>query len=236
MMAEELLRWAIETYRDSLAITTSFQAEGMVILDMAARISPAVRVLTVDTGRLPEETHQMIETVRSRYGVRVEVIAPDPAEIEAMVAGHGPNLFYRGVAQRMLCCNVRKVRPLEKKLRDFRAWVVGLRRAQSEQRAGLQQMEEKDGLLKISPLFDWTDEQVEEYLALHDVPRHPLYAQGYASIGCAPCTRAIEPGEDSRAGRWWWEHDAVKECGIHFSANGRAERKLDVLLAEIASR
>ncbi len=178
----------------------------------------------------------MMETVRSRYGVKLEVVFPESSEVEAMAARHGPNLFHGGVPQRMLCCNVRKVRPLERKLRDFRAWAVGLRRAQSASRAELQQVEERDGLVKISPLAFWSDREVEDYIERHDVPRHPLYARGYASIGCEPCTRAIAPGEDGRAGRWWWEQDAAKECGIHFSPDGRAERTVDVLLREVVNR
>ena len=231
--APALLRRVIETFGDKFAVVTSFQAEGMVILDMASRVSPAIRVVTVDTGRLPEETYHMIETVRSRYGVQVEVVFPDPAEVQGMVNRHGPNLFYNSEALRMLCCNVRKVRPLERKLKEFRAWAAGLRREQSEQRAGLRKAEQVDGRLKLSPLADWTRQQVEDYIRAHDVPRHPLSARGYTSIGCAPCTRPIQPGEDERAGRWWWEQEAVKECGIHFAPDGRVERKLDVLLSEI---
>jgi phosphoadenylyl-sulfate reductase (thioredoxin) len=202
---------------------------------MAAGISSGIRVLTVDTGRLPEETFQMIDTVRERYGVRVEAIPPDPAEVSAMVLRHGPNLFRRSVAERMLCCSVRKVRPLERKLEEFSAWVTGLRRGQSALRAELPKLEIRDGRAKISPLAGWTSEELEEYLERRRVPRHPLYARGYTSIGCAPCTRATEAGEDERAGRWWWEQDADKECGIHFSAQGRAERRVDVLLRELTA-
>ena len=231
--APELLAWAIGEYGDSLAISTSFQTGGMVILDMAARISPRVRVFTLDTGRLPEETYRMIETVRERYGIAVETVSPDPAEVEAMVGRHGPNLFYREPPMRMLCCQVRKVRPLARKLSELKAWVVGLRREQNESRAEVRRVEQSHGRLKLSPLADWTADQVREYIRRHDVPMHPLYAAGYRSIGCAPCTRAIGPDEDERAGRWWWELDADKECGIHFSPEGKAERKLDVLLSEI---
>jgi phosphoadenosine phosphosulfate reductase len=231
--APALLEWALGEFGSSLAIATAFQAEGMVILDMAARISPAVRVFTLDTGRLPEETYRMIETVRERYGVTVETVAPDTSEVEAMVGLHGPNLFYREVPLRNLCCEVRKVRPLERKLRELKAWVAGLRRGQNESRADVRKIEEIEGKLKLSPLADWTAADVSEYIREHDVPVHPLYAAGYRSIGCAPCTRAVAAGEDERAGRWWWELDASKECGIHFSAEGKAERKLDVLLSEV---
>jgi len=231
--APSLLEWAIAEFGSSLAIATAFQAEGMVILDMASRIPGRVRVLTLDTGRLPEETYQMIETVRERYGITVETVAPDTAEVEAMVRLHGPNLFYREVALRNLCCEVRKVRPLERKLRELKAWVAGLRRGQNESRADVRKIEEIEGKLKLSPLADWTAADVSEYIRRHDVPVHPLYAAGYRSIGCAPCTRAVAAGEDERAGRWWWELDASKECGIHFTPEGKAERKLDVLLSEV---
>ncbi|MGH9657361.1 MAG: phosphoadenosine phosphosulfate reductase family protein, partial [Bryobacteraceae bacterium] len=133
--AQEILAWALATYGDGFAVSTSFQAEGMAIVDMAARVSSRVRVFTLDTGRLPAETHQMIETVRERYGLAVEVVAPDAADLESMTGLHGPNLFYRDAALRMLCCHVRKVRPLERKLKELKAWAVGLRRGQSESRA-----------------------------------------------------------------------------------------------------
>ena len=231
--ATEILGWAIAKFGKSLAIVTALQAEGMVILDMAWRISPDVRVFTLDTGRLPGETYQMIEMVRNRYGVVVETAMPEAAEVEAMVALHGPNLFYREAPLRNLCCEIRKVRPLERKLKELDAWVTGLRRGQNNSRADVRKIESIGGKFKLSPLADWSAEQVESYIRKHDVPRHPLYQAGYRSIGCAPCTRAVQPGEDDRAGRWWWEQDAAKECGIHFTPEGKAGRKLDVLLSEV---
>jgi phosphoadenosine phosphosulfate reductase len=231
--ATEVLSWAVETYGDSFAVSTSFQAEGMVIVDMVARIAKRPRILTLDTGRLPAETYQMIETVRDRYGVSVEVVCPDTAEVESMVTLHGPNLFYQSTAQRMLCCNIRKVRPLERKLKEFMAWAVGLRRSQNELRADVPKVDLEAAPVKISPLADWTVEQVDEYIRQNNVPRHPLYAHGYTSIGCDPCTRAVEAGAPERAGRWWWEQDADKECGIHFTADGRAQRTVDVLLEQV---
>lgn len=205
----------------------------MVVLDMAAKISASVRVFTLDTGRLPEETYEIIETVRGRYGVRVELVSPDPAELEAMVTRHGPNLFYESLPYRNLCCHMRKVRPLERKLAGVDAWAVGLRRSQTESRDAVATVTEVDGRLKLSPLANWTSKQVEEYTRKYDIPQHPLYARGYTSIGCAPCTRATAPGEAERAGRWWWEHDGLKECGIHFTPDGRVQRTLDVLVREI---
>ncbi len=229
----DLLAWAWRESQGSLAIVTSFQAEGMVLVDMASRACPEARVVTVDTGRLPEETHAMMERVRERYGMRVEVVAPDPEEVSAMVERHGTNLFYREAALRMLCCQVRKVRPLERKLAQFRAWATGLRRGQGETRGSVQAVSAVDGRLKLSPLAGWSAEDVAEYSRRYEVPVHPLYAMGYTSIGCAPCTRAIEPGEAERAGRWWWEQDVAKECGIHFSADGRLQRKVDVLIEDL---
>jgi len=230
-----VLEWAIRRYGSRLAIATSFQAGGMVIVDMAWRISPDIRVFTLDTGRLPVETYRMIDTVQERYGIPVEIVLPDQGEIESMVSRHGMDLFYREVPLRMLCCHMRKVRPLERKLAELDAWVTGLRREQSESRAEVDKVESVDGRVKISPLADWSREQVDAYIREHDVPMHPLYAQGYTSIGCAPCTRAVTTGERERAGRWWWELDAQEECGIHFTADGKAERAVDVLVSEIVS-
>lgn len=234
--AGEILAWAISTFGSRLAVVTSFQAEGMAIVDMAARISPAVRVVTLDTGRLPAETYSMIETVRGRYGIPVEIVAPEAREVESMTTQHGPELFRISVPHRMLCCEIRKVRPLERKLSEFDAWVTGLRRGQSETRASAPKIEEVNGRVKISPLADWTREQLEAYLNEHDVPRHPLYAQGYTSIGCGPCTRAVASGEHERAGRWWWEEGMAKECGLHFSPEGKVERAIDALLREVLER
>lgn len=231
--AQELVNWAVDTYGDRLAVVTSFQYEGMVIVDMAARRSSDVRVVTLDTGRLPAETYDMIEMVRARYGVQVEVISPDAGEIERMVSKHGPNLFYESVALRSTCCHFRKVRPLNRKLAGFDAWLTGLRRSQSDSRESLSQVTTEQGRLKISPLADWTPEDVQAYTRANDVPVHPLYAKGYTSIGCGPCSRATEAGEDERAGRWWWETGAAKECGLHFTPDGRAVRAVDVLIREI---
>ena len=230
---QQLLRWAIEEFGSAFAVTTSFQKEGMVIVDMAARIDPQVRVVTLDTGRLPEETYAMMETVHERYGIRVETIAPRKEEVEEMTRQHGPNLFYHDGALRKLCCEIRKVRPMEALLHGLKAWAVGLRRSQSESRAGVREKELVEGRYKLSPLIAWTHEQVEEYIAANAVPVHPLYGRGYTSIGCAPCTRAIEPGEDERAGRWWWELDEAKECGLHVAPDGRIRRALDVMLEEV---
>jgi len=231
--ALEILSWAIATYGGRFAISTSFQSEGMVLIDMAARISANTRVLTLDTGRLPEETYAMIETVRARYGIAVETVAPERGELEAMIKEHGPNLFYGSVPLRSLCCQIRKVRPLANKLKELDAYAVGLRRDQTQARGAQPKLELNGEAVKLSPLADWSAEQVSAYTSENSVPRHLLYAQGYRSIGCGPCTRATAPGEDERAGRWWWEDGAQKECGLHYSPEGKAERTVDVLLRQV---
>jgi thioredoxin-dependent adenylylsulfate APS reductase len=216
--AETVIAWALKRWRSRIAVCTSFQAEGMVILDMAWRVDPEVRVFTVDTGRLPQETYDLMERVRERYGIEVEVFFPDPGHVEAMVRGHGPNLFYKSVEARMWCCHVRKVEPLQRALHGLAAWITGLRRHQSLSRATISKIEvdaAHGGLLKLNPLCDWTSEQVWDYIDTYDVPTHQLYQRGYTSIGCAPCTRPTQQGDDARAGRWWWEQNAVKECGLH---------------------
>ena len=224
--AADLVSWAISTHGEQFAIATSFQKEGMVILDLACRVagSGGCRVFTLDTGRLPEETYGMMEVVRERYGVSVETVSPRNEDLERMVRDHGPNLFYRSPGLRARCCDIRKVQPFERKLREFQAWATGLRRDQSATRAGVRKAAEIDGRLRLCPLADWSAEQVDQYICDHGVPVHPLYLRGYASIGCAPCTRAVAPGEDQRAGRWWWEERTSKECGIHFAADGGVKR------------
>ena len=214
--------WAISNYGNEFGVATSFQKEGMVILDLACRAAGpgGCRVFTLDTGRLPDETYRMVEIVRERYGVSVETVSPECQELDRMVTAHGPNLFYQSPELRAMCCEVRKVRPLQRKLHEFRAWATGLRREQSDTRAAVRKAEQIDGRIRLSPLADWSAEQVEEYTRQNRLPVHPLYQRGYTSIGCAPCTRAVVAGEGERAGRWWWENQANKECGIHFAADG----------------
>ncbi len=215
---EAVLRWAYETF-GKVAIVSSFQAESSVIIDMASKIRPGLHVVTLDTGRLPQETHDMIDRVRERYGIEIEVVHPDPEEVRQIVSEHGLNLFYQSADLRRLCCAVRKSRPLERALRGYDAWVTGVRRQQASTRAQTQLVAidvEHSGITKIAPLAAWSKAQVWDYVREHDLPYHALYDQGYTSIGCAPCTRATAEGEDDRAGRWWWEQNEVKECGLHF--------------------
>lgn len=221
---EAILEWTYRTYR-RVAIVASFQAESSVLIHMAANIIRLPDVLTLDTGRLPEETHQVIDRIRDRYTIRLHVQAPDPGEVAEMVAAHGPNLFRRSVDLRTRCCDVRKVRPLAAALEGFDAWVTGLRRNQSEARRQTPVVQADPlhgGIAKVAPLAGWARDQVWAYVRTHRLEYHELYDHGYRSIGCAPCTRAVGPDEDERAGRWWWEESTVKECGLHGTGNGLA--------------
>ncbi|HMA47231.1 MAG TPA: phosphoadenylyl-sulfate reductase, partial [Frankiaceae bacterium] len=216
--AHEVLGFALSTFGRQFAVVTSFQLEGIVVIDLARRLDPGVRVVTLDTGRLPQETYDMMEEVHARFGVEVEVVAPDAAAVAAMTTGYGPNLFRREVALRRLCCHVRKVEPLGRALAGLSAWASGLRRDGGPARSDVAKVEldrDHGGLVKVNPLADWTRERVWAHAREHRLPVHPLYERGYASIGCAPCTRPVRPGEDERAGRWWWESDEAKECGLH---------------------
>jgi thioredoxin-dependent adenylylsulfate APS reductase len=202
-------------------IVASFQAESSVLIDMASRIRPDVTVLTLDTGRLPQQTYDMIDRVRDRYRIDIQVISPAADDLHQMVATHGTNLFYKSADMRRLCCDVRKSRPLARALAGYDAWITGLRRDQASTRketAIVAPDPAHEGLTKIAPLADWSKDQVWGYIHEHDLPYHSLYDLGYTSIGCAPCTRATTKGEDERAGRWWWEVNEVKECGLHWAA------------------
>ncbi|MGH7629470.1 MAG: phosphoadenylyl-sulfate reductase [Gemmatimonadales bacterium] len=231
---EAVLAWALERYGSRVALCTSFQAEGMMLLDMAWRIDPKVRVFTIDTGRLHQETHDLMDAVRERYGIAIEVHAPEAAEVVNITREYGANLFYKSVPLRLLCCQVRKVRPLQRVLDGLDGWITGLRRETWASRSNIRKIEvdhDHGGIAKINPLADWTHEEVWDYIRAHDVPSHALYRQGYTSIGCDPCTRKTGPDEDARAGRWWWETNAPKECGMHCTIEtGGFEHEAEVLL------
>jgi len=233
--ANQIVESALREFANT-AILTSFQREGVVIVDMVLKQAPRTPVLTIDTGRLPAATFEMMATIEKRYGIKVEHILPDPAEVASMVESQGLNLFRDSYPQRLLCCQVRKVRPLAKRSVGLDAFFTGLRRAQSESRSDIELIDRSSAPAKVSPLADWTTDDVMRYTAENKLPEHPLYAKGYTSIGCDPCTRAVSPGEDERAGRWWWETDEAKECGLHFSPEGKVERTVDVLLREILER
>jgi len=230
----DVLAWGLERFGRRLGICSSFQAEGCALIDMAWRIDPKVRVFTVDTGRQPQETYDLIDAIRARYGIQVEVFTPDSQTVEAMTTRHGGNLFYRDLSLRLMCCQVRKVLPLRRALVNFDAWVTGLRRDQWATRSNIRKVEidhDHGGIVKLAPLADWAEDEVWDYLRANEVPYNALYDRGFKSIGCAPCTRAVAPNADARSGRWWWETGAPKECGMHCSIEtGGFEHELAALL------
>jgi phosphoadenosine phosphosulfate reductase len=216
----KVLEWGLLHFAPRIALSASFGApEGMVILHMLHSIDPArARVFTIDTGRLPQETYLLMDRVRDRYGIEIEVYFPRAESVEGMVRKHGPNLFYDSVEKRRLCCAVRKVEPLGRALDGLDAWIAGLRPEQSVTRRDVRAVEidaVHGGRVKLNPLLTWSANDVSQYVERHGIPIHSLHAKGYPSVGCAPCTRAVQPGEDERAGRWWWENAESRECGIH---------------------
>jgi phosphoadenosine phosphosulfate reductase len=221
LCAEELLEWALEQFSPKIALACSFQAEESVLIDMMHRVRGTdFRIFALDTGRLNQETYNCMDAIRQRYRISVEVFFPDFEKVQDMVRSHGLNLFYNSVELRKLCCGIRKVEPLNRALKELNAWMTGLRREQAVTRAEVRKVEldqDHGNIIKINPLVDWSADQVWQYIREHHVPYNQLHDQGYPSIGCAPCTRAVEPGEDLRAGRWWWENPDTKECGLHSS-------------------
>ncbi len=213
-----ILRWVDETFGDRAIQMSSFGIEGMAIWDMYWKVNPKARLATLDTMRLFEESYDLMDRIAGRYGTEIEVHYPDIREVGRMIRQHGMNLFYKGVNNRKLCCGIRKVNPLNKALNEADAWITGLRRDQGMKRSEIA-IVEKDfahDAYKINPIANWNPEQIREYVLEHKVPYNILHDKGFPSIGCAPCTRAVKPGDDERSGRWWWESDPdAKECGIH---------------------
>lgn len=220
---ETVIRWALERFHPRIALASSLQAEEMVILDIAWRMNPGVRVFTLDTGRLHEETYMVMEQIREKYGIEVESYFPNGEAVEALEREKGFYSFRQSVEERKYCCGIRKVEPLGRALNGLDAWVTGLRREQAVTRGTVGKVEADEshgGIIKVNPLTDWSGEQVWDYIRAHDVPYNSLHDVGFPSIGCAPCTRAVKPDEDMRAGRWWWELPESKECGLHVKSAG----------------
>lgn len=216
--AEELIRRALEKFHPHIAIASSFSMEDVVLIDMAVRYEPAVRVFAIDTGRLNEETYECAEAVRRRYGVAIEWFFPQREAVERLEREKGLLSFRESIAARHECCRIRKIEPLARALAGLKAWITGLRREQSVTRAAVKKVEKDlvhNGVTKINPLADWDTGKLMAYVKQHNLPVNRLYERGYTSIGCAPCTRAVAPGEHLRAGRWWWESPEHKECGLH---------------------
>jgi thioredoxin-dependent adenylylsulfate APS reductase len=236
---EAVLEWAIGEFSPRIAISTAFQTDGAVLLHMAYEIDPEITVFSVDTGRLPQETYDLIEVMRDRYPkLNLDLLSPDASAVSKLVGKHGPNLFYKSVENRMLCCQVRKVLPLQRYLGGLDAWITGLRRDQWATRSDIRKVEidhDHGAIVKLNPLAEWTEDEVFDYVRDNDLPYNSLYDKGFTSIGCAPCTRATKEGEDLRAGRWWWESNAPKECGIHCAIEtGGLEHELRALVGEDA--
>lgn len=215
--AEEVLKWAIERFSPKIAFASSFGAEDCVVIDMIAKISPKTKIFTLDTGRLPEETYDVMERIREKYKIPIEVYFPDRKVVEELETKEGFYSFRKSIEARKYCCGIRKIEPLKRALAGLDAWITGLRREQAVTRGqtGKAEIDAANNLVKVNPLADWKEKQVWDYIKKHNVPYNALHDKNYPSIGCAPCTRAIKPGEDVRAGRWWWELPEQKECGLH---------------------
>ena len=215
---DEALQWVSDNLHPKVAKASSFGAEDAVIIDIMIKINPKFRFFTLDTGRLPQETYDIMDIVRKKYNISIEVLFPDSKEVEDMVRTKGVNLFYESIDNRKLCCEIRKVHPMNKMLNTLDGWITGLRRDQTKIRENATMFQLDHGhndILKINPIIDWTWEQIQEYIKNNNLSYNSLLDKGYSSIGCEPCTRSIKPGEDLRAGRWWWEQGEHKECGLH---------------------
>lgn len=214
----QIAAWALETFGSArITLASSFNIEDQVLTEMVLKAHKKARIFTLDTGRLFQETYETMHRTMQTYNFKYEVYAPESSEVEELTSNYGPDLMYESVVYRKMCCDIRKMKPLKRALNSVDAWICGLRKEQSEERSGgdIVQWDENFGIYKINPLFNWTLDQVKEYAAENNVPYNKLFDQGFVSIGCAPCTRAVKPGEDFRAGRWWWESDEKRECGLH---------------------
>ena len=225
---EAVLRWAFSEFHPDIALASSFSMEDIVLIAMMADIRPDARIFALDTGRLHEETYEAAEAVRRMLGVRIEWHFPERAAVEELEGSKGMYSFREGLENRHECCRIRKVEPLSRALSGLRAWVTGQRREQAVTRRNLPVVEIDEthaGILKLNPLAGWTEQEVREYVRNRGLPVNNLHEMGYPSIGCAPCTRAVAPGEDPRAGRWWWENPEHKECGLHARNAGGNDRR-----------
>jgi phosphoadenosine phosphosulfate reductase len=212
-----LIAYFLNEYKGRIALSSSLGLEDQVLTEMVCSIDNNVKIFTLDTGRLFPETYDLIHRTNQKYGIQMQVYFPEAHHVEAMVREKGINLFYNSIEDRKTCCRIRKIEPLQRAFSGLEVWICGLRRDQSVTRAAMQPIEwdEANGLIKLNPLIDWTEKQVRAYIAEHKIPFNPLHDKDYPSIGCQPCTRAILPGEDLRAGRWWWENPDTRECGLH---------------------
>lgn len=216
---EAVLKEAVRIFGDKLAFASSLGLEDQILTSYIARYYPQIVIFTLDTGRLFPESYDLIDRTKSRFKINIQIYFPEQPAVESMVNSKGINLFFESIENRKLCCKVRKTDSLKRALKGLDAWVTGLRREQSVTRQNMQifEIDESNQMIKINPLLNWTEDDVNAFIRENNIPYNILHDNGYPSIGCQPCTRAIEDGEDIRAGRWWWELPEQKECGLHKS-------------------
>lgn len=214
---EKTLAYFNQTYKETMALATSFGAEDQVLTDLLLRQNPKAKIFTLDTGRLPEETYTVMDQTNKKYDIKIDVYFPNTADMEALYQRQGIHGFRESIENRKMCCHVRKIAPLQRALKRLDVWITGLRRAQSPTRETMRLVEwdKTNELIKLNLLIEWSEEDVWNHIKENKLPYNALHDQGYPSIGCAPCTRAVKEGEDIRAGRWWWENPEHKECGLH---------------------
>ena len=214
---EEILEYFIKNSDENIALSSSFGAEDQVITDMMLNIDKNANIFTLDTGRLPYETYSVMDSTNLKYNIKVKVYFPNDNDVEDLYKTQGINGFYESIENRKACCYVRKIAPLKRALKGLDIWVTGLRASQSITREAMATFEYDEGnnVIKFNPLIDWSEKDVWDYIKENNVPYNKLHDQGYPSIGCAPCSRAVKTGEDVRSGRWWWENPEHKECGLH---------------------
>ncbi len=217
----EFLEFFLEKFGDKIALSSSLGAEDQVLTHMLYEIKKDARVFTLDTGRLPYETYDVIDEINLKYGVKIELFFPSNKSVEKLVNEKGINSFYESIENRKECCNIRKIEPLKRALKTLDVWITGLRSSQAVTRDKMQRVEldEHFGIIKINPLIHWSEDDVWDYIKKNSIPYNKLHDQNFPSIGCEPCTRAVEADEDIRAGRWWWEKPEHKECGLHKKGN-----------------
>jgi phosphoadenosine phosphosulfate reductase len=214
---EKVLEYFLNQHKGKIALASSLGAEDQVLTHMICNIDKSAKIFTLDTGRLFPETYDLIDKTNKQYGISIEVYFPNALQVEDMVKTKGINLFFDSIENRKQCCNVRKIEPLKRAFKGLDVWICGLRKDQSITRfySKMVEWDEANGLVKINPLINWTEQQVWDYIKTNNIPFNVLHEKNFPSIGCQPCTRAIEKGEDVRAGRWWWEQPEQKECGLH---------------------
>jgi phosphoadenosine phosphosulfate reductase len=219
MTPGEMLSLALTNHPGKVVFSTSLSAEDQIVTHMLSELMENPDIFTLDTGRLFYETYDLLDKTNKHFGINIRLVFPDSEAVERMVNQNGINLFYESVAKRKLCCNVRKIEPLKRALKGNEVWITGLRSEQSPTRNDMQfaEWDAVHHIIKINPILAWTESEVWDYIKAHNIPYNALHDQGYPSLGCKPCTRAVKAGEDIRAGRWWWEQPETKECGLHLA-------------------